>query len=821
MEKESPVAETTEQRWFSVAGVAIVLTALALLAGYLDRAGHRAGINLVILLGASAMILGAGVVLEKLTGHRTAGALVAGGLASFYFTSFAGYYFPHLRLIDHPVAGCALMAGVTILIFLAAEKWRAQIATFFVVILAGYATALEPTLWITLFSDVVLVGAACWLLVRHGRVLLVFVTLAASYLSYGMWWRYHDGRLDFARYLQLDEFWQTCFFFAACWLVVVAGTFLTSRGKLGPGTRLILLSLNHTLFLWLVVFVLPPMRTNWLCGFSIVLGAGVIGAGALASRQEPAIGRPAVRQGVLLILLGLFTAMTGLHLTLVVAITAALLLVTAQASDYRWGQALRLLAAVMALIAVLMAFGPVRDPGEAGRMIGIFTGLVLVACACLARHPNDPGSSVINWHAVFFAALGMALWLVTIVYQFPQVSQPPLLVILALALTISLALVRVPELPYLAKGFVLAALILWLAQLGSFERPWWNSLLVVVITLVLSRWWQTRGAQLIPKWELVLVQVVAALGVIAVLFFWLEAGLTPGWWLVAASLLSVTSFFYGILTRDWAITALGQAFSFAALFEFSAQLSQNPPPSPVFALMPVAMFLALGLASERARVFVGREWIAIVFYALAVLTFIAWIMVYIPADWRFISLEVYGFALLIWARVQRKKAVMLGSLVFTTAAVLVAWIGHVGGRGFHFQDLLAFALLLLEQQLSKPLLPSPDLQNLAMSLGIVTLWRWVSLWSSWHFGGASTTIAWALLGLVVFLIGLLFREPMYRWLGWGLLIAATLRVVLVDIHDSAGAVVLDLAVIGSIMLVAAFSEGAVFGRFLRLARLRT
>ena len=149
---------------------------------------------------------------------------------------------------------------------------------------------------------------------------------------------------------------------------------------------------------------------------------------------------------------------------------------------------------------------------------------------------------------------------------------------------------------------------------------------------------------------------------------------------------------------------------------------------------------------------------------------------------------------------------MFGSLAFTTAAVLVAWMGDAGAHGFHLQDLLAFGLLLLQQQLSKPLLPSSELQSLAMTLGIVTLWRWVSLWSAWHFWGTSLTIAWGLLGLVVFLIGVFFREPMYRWLGWGLLIAATFRVLLVDIHYAGGAVALHLAVVGSIMLVAAFSD---------------
>ena len=805
MENESTVVETRERRWFSVAGVAILLTALVLFAGYLDRTGHGAALNLALLFAASAALLVAGLFLEKLTDRWPARALVAGGLASFYFTAFAGYYFPKFRLIDHPVAGCLITVAVAILIVLIAEKREAHVASFFVVVLCGYSTALQPALWFTLFSDVVLVGVACWLLVRHGRVLLVFVTLIASYLSYAMWWSYHDGRLDLARYLQLHEFWQTCLFFAACWLVVVAGASLAPRDKLTLVPRLLLLSLNHALFFSLVVLLLPPMHADWISSFSLGLGVAMIGASELVSRHEPSIWHPASRQGALVLALGLFTVVAGPHLVLVVAIVSALLLVTGRALADRWGEALRFLAGVCALIAFLMAFGPIRVPGEPGRMIGIITGLVLIGSACLARRAGA-SRSAIDWRAVYFATLGMTLWLITVVYQFAQINQPPLLAIIALALTASLAVLRIPELPYLAKGFVLAALVLWLVQIGSFERPWWNPLVVILITLVLSRWWQMRGAQLIPKWELTLVQVVAALGVVAVLFFWLEGRLTPSWWLVVASGLSVASFIYGILTRDWAIAALGQVFTFASLYEFCAQLSQNPPPSAVFALMPVAMFLALAAASERARSVIVPEWIATLFHALAVLSFIAWTMTHIAADWRFIFLEVLGFVLLLWARVQKKKAVMFGSLAFTTAAVLVAWMGEAGAHGFHLQDLLAFALLLLQQQLSKPLLPSPELQNLAMTLGIVTLWRWVSLWSAWHFGGTSLTIAWALLGLVVFLIGVFFREPMYRWLGWGLLIAATFRVLLVDIHYAGGAVALHLAVVGSIMLVAAFSD---------------
>ena len=152
MEKVDPAAETRERRWSSVAGVAILLSALVLLAEYLDRSARSPAINLALLFGASAILLGAGLLLEKLTHGRPARVLMAGGLASLYFTAFAGYYFPHLRLIDHPAAGCVIVVAVAVLIILVAET-RSANRDILGCYSIGYTTALQPALWFTLFSE--------------------------------------------------------------------------------------------------------------------------------------------------------------------------------------------------------------------------------------------------------------------------------------------------------------------------------------------------------------------------------------------------------------------------------------------------------------------------------------------------------------------------------------------------------------------------------------------------------------------------------------------------------------------------------------------
>jgi hypothetical protein len=196
----------------------------------------------------------------------------------------------------------------------------------------------------------------------------------------------------------------------------------------------------------------------------------------------------------------------------------------------------------------------------------------------------------------------------------------------------------------------------------------------------------------------------------------------------------------------------------------------------------------------------------LVCYMIAVLAFIAWAVTYCPADWQFISLEFFGFALLLWTAVRNDAAVIFGSLALTVAAVVVAWMTYTGVHGFRMRDLIAFALLLIQQQLSKKLLSrelaAPELQNPAIAIGIVTLWRWVSLWSEYHFGPASLTIAWSLLGLVVFVIGVIWNEPMYCRMSWLLVVMAILHAAVVDLHQ-AGLLrtSLNLAAVGIVMLI--------------------
>ena len=165
----------------------------------------------------------------------------------------------------------------------------------------------------------------------------------------------------------------------------------------------------------------------------------------------------------------------------------------------------------------------------------------------------------------------------------------------------------------------------------------------------------------------------------------------------------------------------------------------------------------------------------------------------------------------------------------------MCWRFHLGQDGFLVRDLLAFTLLLLGQQLSKWLLDGPSrppqaMQDMMIIVGIGSLWQWVHLWV-WHHWGADwwlvkwpdfalvdsaswinfasspiVTISWAVLGVVVFAIGFVFKERMYRNLGLVILGAGVARAFLVDAQQlgSAGRF-LSFFILGGALLLLGFA----------------
>ncbi|MDQ3625082.1 MAG: DUF2339 domain-containing protein [Verrucomicrobiota bacterium] len=160
----------------------------------------------------------------------------------------------------------------------------------------------------------------------------------------------------------------------------------------------------------------------------------------------------------------------------------------------------------------------------------------------------------------------------------------------------------------------------------------------------------------------------------------------------------------------------------------------------------------------------------------------------------------------------------IGSLLISSAAVVVCWVNHTGAHGFLLRDFFAFSLLLLQQQLSKRLpdaeqRPPQPVQDAAIIVGIGSLWYWVQLWVHYHFCNAgpgsaecaAVTVSWSILGVVVFCIGLFWRERMYRLLGFVILGASVARAVMLSAGEVHALVrSLSFSAIGAALLVTGF-----------------
>ena len=89
-------------------------------------------------------------------------------------------------------------------------------------------------------------------------------------------------------------------------------------------------------------------------------------------------------------------------------------------------------------------------------------------------------------------------------------------------------------------------------------------------------------------------------------------------------------------------------------------------------------------------------------------------------------------------------------------------------------------------------------------VGLVSVWRWVSMWAEHHFPAIPMAAVWAVVAVVVICFGWWLQERLYRTVGWVLLIIALLRALLLDLHSGRD-FRLGLLAIGAALLVISFS----------------
>jgi hypothetical protein len=560
--------------------------------------------------------------------------------------------------------------------------------------------------------------------------------------------------------------------------------------------------------------------------FALVDGVVLLGMAAIAGlvlAEEPLAANAYLTQGLLLVTVGFISRFAGLQLALILALESVLLLITGQ---QRKNLILLTAAYIAAALAVGWGMDGLKQFDTRGLWLGIGLGLMMMINAFLTHRrlaSNSPGEKttevLLRPQPSYFTVLALAIWTVAIWDNTNRNVFPLVLAAESVAMTFSIYVLRVREAPLLSQGTMLLAQAAWLLNwmYHAPVLPWWNPLLLVALSLVLSHWWP-RQTIVQPKAHNGIVwPALYAFSINLVLYSWLVPKETTAMWLFTASLLAVGLTIYGVATRAWFVAACAQLFMAVGVAQFWLQLWQATPPWR-FPLAPIAGLSLLSFGTVQwfkrrpgsdQHVREPLLQIAMIYRWVALAMSIAWICEYVPARERIWLLAFIGFAVFLWAGLRRNQEALLFSATFTATALAMFWLPLIEAPTVYIPNLVAILLLLAQRQIARRLSEryplDPRIHSATILIGGISLWVFVSRWVLEMASGFYLTASWSALALVLFAVGLVLRERMYRWVGLGILACALARVVVFDVWRLETVyTILSFMALGIVLLVLGF-----------------
>lgn len=307
--------------WFVRIGIVILLTGLVFLGNYAYQNWIRDMSNSVRL---SALFLCAVAIAE--TGRRLAKkenlnrfgeVLLAGGMAFFYYCTFAAHHVTRLKVIESPVLGASLLflsAGA-----IAAVSWirQAKITAAFGLVLAAYATMLQPIGWMSCVSNLLLAAIGLFFMLKPGWAGPGWASMLGSYAAF-------LGSQILARfeYGYTSDPLAILWFLPPLWIMfAIPGMLGRFRESLSDRARAWFTGVNNGLF-FLMFSALWIDQYNQADYWKVaaVFGSVLLGLGMIGRRQDTIAGGVNISQGLTVGTLALVLKLDGHQLALVLAI---------------------------------------------------------------------------------------------------------------------------------------------------------------------------------------------------------------------------------------------------------------------------------------------------------------------------------------------------------------------------------------------------------------------------------------------------------------------------------------------------------------------
>ncbi|MES2476353.1 MAG: DUF2339 domain-containing protein [Verrucomicrobiota bacterium] len=327
---DETVEASLGKNWFVRIGVVVLLTGLVFLGNHAYQNWIRDtsnGVRLAALFVCALAIAETGRRLAARPALRNFGdVLLAGGMAFFYYCTFAAHHVPRLKVIDNAVlAGLLLLAAAG---GMAAVSWRrnSKVTATLGFVLASYATMLQPLGWLSCVSNVAIAAGGLACMLRPGWAGPGWACMLGSYGAFIGW---QMSGFSGSR-MRLDEPMQL-WFLAPLWLMfALPGVLNRFRESLGERARFWFTAANNSLFFLLFSWAWGELfgwQDYWLV--PAVFGPVLLALGALGRSQNSAAGNVNIAQGLAFITLALALKLKGFHLPLALSAEALLLALAA------------------------------------------------------------------------------------------------------------------------------------------------------------------------------------------------------------------------------------------------------------------------------------------------------------------------------------------------------------------------------------------------------------------------------------------------------------------------------------------------------------
>ncbi len=666
------------------------------------------------------------------------------------------------------------------------------------ILLASYATMIQPLDWLSAASNLVLSVTGILLMLRPGWNMPGIASLLGTYAAFAGWQLFGAAGND------SGDAHATLWFLPASWAIfAIPGMLGRFRETLGERGRAIFTAANNGLYF--LIFTVVWLNTYGNQGFwkvPAVFGFVLLILGALGRKWEDSAAASNFLQGLAGLSLAVVLKFDGYHLGLALA-GESLVLALAFHRFHKWPEyAFAMLAGMGAVIVsvFLHLFPSENFPLWSGVLAAVLVVLAAGFVRLNVGQTTRPTPQQVRAGASLLAYSSLAILLFGGCYRLPIVWQLPMLAGFAVSFSaLSLFIDRRRWMVEIAWASGISG-ILALSMITSDATRVGSGFALCAAIVACAIWHRPPTTEdSSPFSELDPVNFAQP-------FSWLFALLAPllfGKLIFALNLsdhgnigaLAMGAIVLAITARLLKADSLGitsilpnmgaLALVIPAVFDHSLDLSK------AFSFAPAAGAAGILILSAFQP---GEKHLLQIFIARGML-FVAWgvaILVAFPEGFiDLVALSAGAGFFWAWRRERSAPVEAWGWLMASLAALIFVWIeGNASILHGYSSEGMALVVLLGAIAIKTPRLP--EILQISNSDNLAKVLPWLaclvlSIWST-HLivvtiGWKAVVILWTVLGFGLVLLGLMLGRITSRQTGFVLLTAALLKLFLVDVWD--------------------------------------